>query len=75
MATMETLFGKPQNGDDAKRRYLAQFEHPGCGGAPVAYINGAQLGCTGCSMTWPAAGKLGDAVATQFHSIVLVEKF
>lgn len=66
-ADMEALFdylALPQPGDveQAKRHYLAQFAHKGCGGAPVAYVGSGQLGCSGCKQTWDATGPLGVAV-------------
>jgi len=38
----------------AKRLYLSQFAHTGCGGSPVAYTYGGNLGCTHCNLQFPA---------------------
>ena len=55
----------------AKALYLAQFAHVDCGGAPVAYVNGSELGCTGCKQRWPGAGSLAAAVEAtgEFRSL------
>lgn len=54
----------PENLENVKRCWLAQWAHVGCGGAPVAYVGPGfnQLGCTGCSARWPGSGPLGEAV-------------
>ena len=55
----------------AKQLYLAQFVHVGCGGAPLAYVNNGQLGCTGCAKQWSGAGSLAAAVEAtgEFRSV------
>lgn len=70
---------KPEQLDElelAKRQYLAQFRHEGCGGSPEAYVGPArsELGCTGCEQTWSGAGFLYQAVenAEEFQSMVKI---
>lgn len=81
--TVQDLFSTPAamfatpilDVERAKRLYLAQFVHVGCGGAPVAYVGpaGDQLGCTCCPLIVPAAKTLGESLvkARVFKSLVI----
>lgn len=68
--TSQQLF---QSGNDNQLRYLAQFVHVNCGGAPTTLANGSLcLGCTACKKIWPWEGPLGQAVAQAgFRSLVV----
>lgn len=70
------MFGPVALGDSesAKRRYLAQFVHVGCGGAPVAYLEG-KLACTACRKLWPVLdketlGKTIERLSKDFRSLL-----
>ena len=76
-STPAAMFATPMlDVERAKRLYLAQFVHVGCGGAPVAYV-GRSLGCTCCELiTTPIddGTPLGKALvqAKVFRSMVII---
>lgn len=60
--------------EEVKRRYLVQWVHVGCGGAPLAYVEG-NLNCSGCKTRWPVPDgePLGKTMkrVTDFRSLVV----
>lgn len=74
-ASPAAMFSTPMlDVEHAKRLYLAQFVHVGCGGAPVAYVGrtGDQLGCTCCDIQVPTLKTLGETLARNKHFKSLV---
>jgi hypothetical protein len=72
-STPAAMFATPMlDVERAKRLYLAQFVHVGCGGAPVAYVN-EFIGCTCCRLLIPAGKRLGETLAKskEFQSMVV----